>query len=154
MPVPSNCSLLQCSKLELLTLTWQLGTSEGGKGWGVMGGESQGGQVQGIRPRSVCTSEWHLTCVAYRGTPTYQLPNTAAAPSNVALLQLTGTLPFTLEVAFLGGQSNWQKTIRGPVTVCGDCSSKSEAQPESVLDRAKALQGRAPSQHAKSHPKS
>ena len=85
--------------------------------------------------------------VACRGTPTYQLPNTAAAPSNVALLQLTGTLPFTLEVAFLGGQSNWQKTIRGPVTACGDCSSKREAQLESVSDRAKALQGKTPSQH-------
>ena len=86
----------------------------------------------------------HLTFDACRGTPTYQLPNTAAAPSNVALLQLTGTLPFTLEVAFLGDQSSWQKTIRGPVTVCGNCSSKGEAQPESVLDRAKALQGKAP----------
>lgn len=84
-----------------------------------------------------------------RGLPTYQLPNTAAAPSNVALLQLTGTLPFTLEVAFLGGQSDWQNTMRGPVTACGDCSSQGEeAQTESLSDRAKALQGKALSQQS------
>ncbi|KAL3145782.1 hypothetical protein ABBQ38_015160 [Trebouxia sp. C0009 RCD-2024] len=77
-----------------------------------------------------------------RGTPAYQLPNTAAAASNVAIFQLTATLPFTLEVAFLGGPSNGQKTIREPVTACSDCASKDGTQPESISDRAKALQGR------------
>ena len=81
----------------------------------------------------------HLS--ACRGMPTYQLSNTVAAGSNVALFQLTGTLPFTLEVAFLGNLSDWQKNIRGPVSVCAGCSSESTAVPESLLDRSKALQG-------------
>ena len=74
--------------------------------------------------------------------PTYQLPNTAeAAGSNVALFQLTSTLPFTLEIAFLGGQPDWQKRLQGPATMCGDCSSKDEGGLETLANRAKALQG-------------
>lgn len=89
---------------------------------------------------------WFLVC---RGLPAYQLPNTwVAAGSNVAVLQLTGALPFTLEVAFLGGPTGWQKPIREPVTASADCASEGETQPESVSDRAKALQGRTSSRCA------
>ncbi|KAL3156046.1 hypothetical protein ABBQ32_013034 [Trebouxia sp. C0010 RCD-2024] len=76
-----------------------------------------------------------------RGTPAYQLPNTAAAAPNVAIFQLTASLPFTLEVAFLGRPGPGQNPIREPVMACSDCASDDGTQPEPISDRAKALQG-------------
>ena len=98
---------------------------------------------------SFCAMQFYTTAshtkalsAACRGMPAYQLPNTAAAASNVVIFQLTATLPFTLEVAFLGGSSDGQRTAREPVTACGECGFKDGTQPESISYRAKALQGR------------
>lgn len=74
----------------------------------------------------------------------YQLPNTQAAKANVAVFQLTATLPFTMEVVFLGGQSDVQKTIRGPATVCAGCAPDASSKPESRSDRLAALTGKPP----------
>lgn len=60
------------------------------------------------------------------------------------MLQLTATVPFSAEFIFLGGQSNEQKTIRGPVTICADCAgqnSDSRAGAEGISDRTRALSG-------------
>lgn len=71
----------------------------------------------------------------------YQLPNTAAAKSNVAIFQLTATLPFSMEVVFLGGQSDEQKTIRGPVNMCAGCTPEKSLKPETHPERLAALSG-------------
>ncbi len=73
----------------------------------------------------------------------YQLPNTAAAKSNVAIFQLTATLPFSMEVVFLGGQSDVQKTIRGPVNMCAGCTPPEQSpKPETQPERLAALSGK------------
>ena len=76
-----------------------------------------------------------------RGRPEYQLPSTQAAQANFAIFQLTATLPFSVEVAFLGGQSDMQKTIRGPVKMCAACESEQTAKSESHEERIAALSG-------------
>ncbi|DBA80547.1 TPA: hypothetical protein ACH3X1_007808 [Trebouxia sp. C0004] len=76
-----------------------------------------------------------------RGGVAYQLPNTAAPKSNVAIFQLTATLPFSMEVVFLGGQSNEQKTIRGPVNMCAGCTPEKSPKPETQPERLAALSG-------------
>ena len=77
-----------------------------------------------------------------RGGPSYQLPNTQAADGNVAVFQLTATLPLSFEVAFLGGPSAEQKTMGGPVTMCAGCSPSEKPKPESHSERLRALTGR------------
>ena len=80
--------------------------------------------------------------ICCRGGVAYQLPNTAAAKSNVAIFQLTATLPFSMEVVFLGGQSDEQKTIRGPVNMCAGCTPEKSPKPETHPERLAALSGK------------
>ena len=74
----------------------------------------------------------------------YQLPNTMADTANLAIFQLTATLPFTTDIVFLGGQSDEQKTIRRPVVMCAACGSQDsdqQTEPESTSDRLNTLTG-------------
>lgn len=71
----------------------------------------------------------------------FQLPNTKSDKANLAILQLTGNLPFSTEVAFMGGQSHEQRTIREPVTMCANCGSDSQAEADSKAHRLDALAG-------------
>lgn len=74
----------------------------------------------------------------------YQLPNTMADVSNLAIFQLTATLPFTTDIVFLGGQSYEQKTIRRPAVMCAACGSQDsdqQAEPASTSDRLNTLTG-------------
>lgn len=74
----------------------------------------------------------------------YQLPNTKSDKANLAILQLTGNLPFSTEIALMGGQSDEQRTIREPVTMCANCGtqgSDSQAEADSKADRLDALAG-------------
>ncbi len=87
-----------------------------------------------------CTQADFAFCC--RSGVAYQLPNTAAAKSNVAIFQLTATLPFSMEVVFLGGQSDEQKTIRGPVNMCAGCTPEKSPQPETQPERLTALSGK------------
>lgn len=84
-------------------------------------------------------------CYTVAGTGiAYHLPNTKSDSSNLAIFQLTANLPFSTEVVFLGGQSDVQKTIRGPVVQCqgcGDLDTHSKAEPQSIADRLGALTG-------------
>lgn len=89
---------------------------------------------------SACTQADFAICC--RGGVAYQLPNTAAAKSNVAIFQLTATLPFSMEVVFLGGQSDVQKTIRGPVNMCVGCTPEKSPKPEIQSERLAALSGK------------
>ena len=93
-----------------------------------------------------CYALQHVTCIVIWCRPgiAYHLPNTKSDNSNLAIFQLTGNLPFSIEVVFLGGQSDVQKTIRGPVVHCQGCGDKdydnSHEQP-SIADRLQTLTG-------------
>lgn len=72
----------------------------------------------------------------------YQLPNTLDADANIGIFQLTATLPFSMEITFLGGQSDVQKTIRGPVNMCAGCTSEGKTKPQSHSNRVAAITGK------------
>ena len=91
---------------------------------------------------SLASSALIPVSVLLRGGPSYQLPNTQAADGNVAVFQLTATLPFSFEVAFLGGPSAEQKTMGGPMTMCAGCSPSEKTKSESHSKRLGALSGR------------
>ena len=89
--------------------------------------------------------------ICCRGGVAYQLANTAAAKSNVAIFQLTAMLPFSREVVFLGGQIDEQKTVRGPVNMCAGCTPEKSPKPETHPERLTALSGKPQSSNQSYH---